>query len=528
MSPRRLPPLLLGLAVLAAGAWLLRGYTTDDTFIHLRYARHLIERGEFSFNPGERTYGATSPLWIFGLALLLKLGAPPAAAARGLGLAAAALTLWLLDRLLARLGLAAPWRAAVVLLAAADAWFLRWGCSGMETPLAAALLLVLLLPAASGGAPAWTAARQLAWGAAAGLAALTRPEFMLLGPLAWPWLFLRRGARPAAPLAAAAGWLAVLGPWLLHARIAFGRWTPGTAEAKSFAPTLEPAALAASAAQSLQQLAAVQGPLWLALAGAILLWRLGARGGSPSPDRPPPPHGGGLCLVVAGIVATWTLALCGGYAVKQVWVISRYLSPLAPALLAAMAAVALRWRAAPARRARAGDAVLAAGALATLALNGWLLAARVAPHARDFSRGVRECLLPLGQRLRDHTPPDASVAALDIGALGYASERRVVDLAGLVSPEILELGRREGFAAMVASGLWLDVAVPDYLVDRTDGPPRWTGRVVRGVAFTLLDTCTLAGVGLREPQPWTVALYRLQRHEPPPPALDRPPPSAVE
>jgi hypothetical protein len=46
-------------------------------------------------------------------------------------------------------------------------------------------------------------------------------------------------------------------------------------------------------------------------------------------------------------------------------------------------------------------------------------------------------------------------------------------------------------------------------VDRSDGKPRWEGRTVRGVRVELLDTCVIKGLGLNEPQPWTVALYRL-------------------
>ena len=62
----------------------------------------------------------------------------------------------------------------------------------METPLATALLLMLLWPAVARPAPPrlW-----FGWGLAAGLAGLARPEFLLLGPLAWPWLAWR-GERP--------------------------------------------------------------------------------------------------------------------------------------------------------------------------------------------------------------------------------------------------------------------------------------------------------------------------------------------
>jgi hypothetical protein len=89
---------------------------------------------------------------------------------------------------------------------------------------------------------------------------------------------------------------------------------------------------------------------------------------------------------------------------------------------------------------------------------------------------------------------------------------RVLDLMGLVSPPVRVLGLEQGFDAMIASGDWVAAVpgrAPAFLVDRTDGPPRWDGRTVRGMRFELLHTCELAGVGLREKQPWTVALYRL-------------------
>jgi hypothetical protein len=217
-------------------------------------------------------------------------------------------------------------------------------------------------------------------------------------------------------------------------------------------------------------------------------------------------------LALLGLAFTWLTLLVGGYAVKQVWVISRYLAPLSPVLLLAVGSVAFwlthKLRAEPSWQ-RLVSLVLVVAVLGTFAVNGWLLLAKVRPHARAFSRGVEECYLATGHWLRDNTPPDALVAALDIGAIGYASERRVLDLMGLVSPEILGVGREMGFEKMVDSGVWLQVAAPDYLVDRSLDAPRWAGRVLFGVRFELLRTCTVAGVGLREPQTWQVALYRL-------------------
>ena len=184
----RILRLVLAVAVLAAAAAVLRGYTTDDTYIHLRYARNLVERGEFAFNPGHDTYGATSPLWIFLLAGLLKLGLAPAAAAWTAGALSGLLVVLLADALLSRMTIGPLWRGIVLVVIACDAWFLRWTFSGMETPLATAALLVLLWPLVSARDMRWGVSREpmwqrfLAWGAAAGLAGLVRPEFLLMAP----------------------------------------------------------------------------------------------------------------------------------------------------------------------------------------------------------------------------------------------------------------------------------------------------------------------------------------------------------
>ena len=53
--------------------------------------------------------------------------------------------------------------------------------------------------------------------------------------------------------------------------------------------------------------------------------------------------------------------------------------------------------------------------------------------------------------LREHTPPDAVVAANDVGAIGYYSGRRVVDVAGLVDPEVIPHLRQPDYTEFLAS-----------------------------------------------------------------------------
>lgn len=498
------------LVMFGFGIVMLRGYVTDDTWIHLRYARHLIELGELSFNPGVPTYGATSPLWILGIVMLLKVGVAPLLATKVLGIASGLLALAVACRLILRVDMPESWRPWVMALVVVDAWFQRWTMSGMETPLAGALLLVLLLPVLSRGRVPW-----FAWGVAGALAGLTRPEFNLLVLVAVPWLAWREKRNHPdvsvirGPLLALLGWAILYGPWLWYAWESFGRFTPETAAAKSYAVTFDPRFVIPHLMRTVQQFAIVQGFLWLVAAYVITHWwmRWRPQGGDPRIG----PH----TVALTGIVGSWLAVLAGGYAVKQVWIISRYVSPL----LAPMLLVMVAWAGPVVPRytsnRRGTERIMATCALLALAGNALVLNLHVRPHSEQFSAGIEKCFYGMGEWLRENTPEDAVIAAHDIGAIGYASERRILDLAGLVSPEILELGREMTFEAMVESGVWLTAEVPDYVYDRTQGPPRWENAVMYGVGFELVATCVVDGVGLRESEPWTYSLYRLTETRPP-------------
>ncbi|MEZ4649962.1 MAG: hypothetical protein R3E97_14465 [Candidatus Eisenbacteria bacterium] len=236
---------LLLAVLLAAVLWPFRGYVTDDTFIHLQFARNLAQGHGFAFEAGRQVYGFTSPLWVILLGAADALGLPGLGTARALGLVFTVASIagvralareWMSDGRFV-------WTATIAW--AFDAWLLRWTYSGMETSLAVAAVVwafVLLARARAGRGSTFAAL------AGAALVGVVRPEGLALVFLVWADLtfFAVGGAAafsdrtPAArrPLLRTAllGWVpvfAVLGPWLVFAWVTFGQVLPSTIAAKS-------------------------------------------------------------------------------------------------------------------------------------------------------------------------------------------------------------------------------------------------------------------------------------------------------
>jgi hypothetical protein len=70
-------------------------------------------------------------------------------------------------------------------------------------------------------------------------------------------------------------------------------------------------------------------------------------------------------------------------------------------------------------------------------------------------------------------PPNAIIAAHDIGALGYFDQHQLIDLAGLVSPEVIPFMRNETRLAVYLNqrGASYLIAFPDFYPDLTRSAP---------------------------------------------------------
>ncbi len=484
---------LVGMLVLLAFVVPLRGGFTDDGFIHIQYARNLIETGQYAFNRGEPSFGTTSPLWVMALAAVGRFFASPEALiviSRVLSWSAGLAAVAAFARLAARAGLALPVRAFAVVAFAADAWLGRWTALSMETSSAVLAACVVSLASLEALDDVRRAARL---GAAIAVAALVRPEFYLAVPV---WLAVAAWRR--APLRVVAAGLATCGalllPWLAFARLVLGSFLPNTAGAKSGGLTLAPLEIA----RRVEPVARMLGATQLVSVAGLVLAAATRRGRRTFVDAS------------RHWMLAWLVALPAAYVLLDIQVLSRYLLLVLPPLVVLGAA---GWQAvapaAPGRR----RALVAALALAAVASNAVLYARVVLPPSRAFAEDLQTRMKGLALYLHDHAPPDAVVAAADIGYLAFYSQRRVLDLGGLVEPRTGALRERYDYETIVERGLFFGVeGYPhvDYLVDREPVSGRFDGRVVAGHRFERVHGVVVRNLGIRKPGPWYYDLYRIR------------------
>jgi len=496
--------LVVALLLYGALVWPIRESITDDTYIHLVYAKHFRDGLGLVFNPGQPVYGTTSPLWSLGLGVLGKTGVDLLVLAHVLAFLFGAGSILVGARFLRRFldawvseqgygaGRAELAWACGVLAFATDAWLVRWSATGMETALATFLV--------TAGFSAYVGRRP--WGNRVLVpatwwsgAALVRPEAMLL--IALLLLRIALSGSTGSSKRARLGWAllpvaAFHGPWLLYAAGLYHSIVPATLAAKTAAGSgltmfvdvivKEVKSIAASRAVELVALVAL---------GPMLITRFWVRRAD---------H-----FVPLGFLFGLPLL----YAVRGVPVLSRYLVPILP-LVIAYAWGAFAWLAARERRrpALAASGLVAAG-LVSIALGLYTYTRYVVPQALAFRSGVNVTLAGLGRWVKANTPPGTEVAIPDIGAFAYFADRPVLDLAGLVTPAITPLLRRYPYDDLVTNLRFEGVARPPYLIDRADIPERMLFQSPYAACLTPLRVGRVDQRGISHPEPAYYTLYRI-------------------
>ncbi len=400
-------------ALLGSAFFLLRehqiartwGFSCDDAWIHAVIARNLAEGHGYSFNPGESVGGSSAPVYTLVLALLYRITGNMVWSAKALGILCHALASALFARAALAIDSDARGRALLAGLLFAVSPLLLWASvSGMEIPLYLLIVVAGVL---------FYARRRGLWSTAFWtLGVWVRPDgilLVLLGLIA-PWRDMLRRAGLAAIILAA---------YVLFNLHVGGIAVPQSAVVKTHGTLLgfehvwnvvrEWCALWGIPYRKIDDPRLPVVLLPIMVWGAVILLRrfpavsilpfalplaLGLITGSSAP------HGRYLAAVIPlGVI----LAMAGAGAVLRLVPLRRTVIPPS-----AIGVILLLWT--------------GASAYDMAALHGW--------NVQNVNAAQRW----LGTVAEKLTAPGDAIATNDIGAIGYFSHRRVVDLIGLISP----------------------------------------------------------------------------------------------
>lgn len=389
------------LYVIVARVFGVVGFPLDDAWIHQVYARNLGWYGQWAFTLGQPSAGSTSPLWTFLLAIGYALRIDYAVWTITIN----AILLGVLTLFVAQVANLRHNLRYVALLIPLE-WHLVWAAaSGMET-----ILFCVLIVAA------WFFVKRSPFvcGVMIGLAVWTRPEGVTLLPFcAWAlWAADGGGIRFLKRLGVMiAGAALIVIPYLLFNVSLSGQIFPNT----FFAKQSEYAIL-------------TQLPLWQRMFNIFSS-----------------PFIGVTVLLLPGIflskrwgMLVWVCLFLFLYVFRLpvTYQHGRYLIPVIPLLIimgsdgmmwVRLNAEAMWWRLLS--RAWVLTVCVVAVAFWVIGLNAWITDVRL----------INNEMVRVAKWVNENVPRGSSVAAHDIGALGYFADVRLIDLAGLVSPDVIPL-----------------------------------------------------------------------------------------
>lgn len=464
---------LLVLAGLAAAVtfFLLRasdvGAVDEDAFISFRYAQNLLAGEGLVFNPdGQRVEGITNLLWTLFVAAgagITGAGLPTVSVTLGLTCGALVLVLawsWVFEELA---GSGVSWFAAASgallapLLLAAAPGFAFYAASGLEVAFFALLVTAGLYFLRVGGKLWCAAVGSLLLGAAF----MTRPEaglalvFAAAAYSLWPGKE-RRGRALAAALPGLAV-LAAVTLWRLHY---YGSLVPNTAFAKA-------GGFEVMERWGWPYVVEVAGQNWFHLA-----WLVAALGAVSHPEFLKR-NLAALCL--APVWAAYIVYAGGDY-----MPFGRFVLPMLPVLyILAVVGGGLAVRAlvgsSDGLRAWAGAAAVALPLVTTLAVFVMQVPEQVEREERhaEYLRAMAERRQAAANWFDEHRP-NALVARNGVGAFGYYSDLRLLDMLGLNDRYIAHHG--EKFPSLMPGHQTSDAEYilrrePDYIMMGNVEPP---------------------------------------------------------
>ncbi|HAV76681.1 MAG TPA: hypothetical protein DCX53_04925 [Anaerolineae bacterium] len=425
------------------------GFPLDDAWIHLTYARNFALHGEWAFRLGEGSAGSTSPLWtgLLSIGYLLRLA--PYVWTIFLGWMLLSITAIRAEQIARRLITSyrsnIPWVGLFIALA----WHLTWSAaSGMETLLHGLIVLVVL------GMLMENSRQYMTLGLLTGLSVWVRPDGMtLLGPILLT-AFLQNGSfksRGSALLKIFIGFGILFFFYLLFNLALSGSPMPNTFYAKQaeYADFLRSMSITERLTDYLLPLVASP---FVALIPGFFSWIF---------KIVREKNWGAL----AGLI--WAIGYVGIYFMRlPAYQHGRYIIPVFPVLylwgMLGMVAYITS--------AKANQQITLLWRTLTVFLVIAFQWVGANQNAQDVVF-VETQLVETAQWINENLPADAILGVHDIGAIGYFTQNPIIDLAGLITPDVVPFIRDE-----MRLGEYLTESNAGYLVTF----PNWYPRLIVG------------------------------------------------
>lgn len=451
---KRIVGIIVFVAIVSALGYLLAakltyrlGFPLDDAWIHQTYARNLAYYGEWSFIHGKPSGGSTSPLWSALLAPGFFIGLSPLAWTYFLGttilILLAIFSEYMVRNLVDGYSSKFPWVGVFIALE----WHLVWAAvSGMETLLSGLIVSLVLGLLALG----WR--NYISLGLLIGISIWVRPDGVTLILPAILVVFLTGTSwklRLNSMFRLFMGFSVIITLYFLFNLVVSGTPFPNTFYAKQ-------------AEYAVLQ----QSPILLRLMNILKLPLIGA----------------GILLIPGFVILLvhairnkkWGIlvgmAWFFGYIFLYAWRLpvtyqhGRYIIPAMPVFftwgLAGMFMIVTisspaRWRWILVKTWQISTAIAV--------ISFWFLGARA--YAADVAF-IESEMVETAHWVSGNIPSNALIAAHDIGALGYFAPRNLLDLAGLVSPDVIPFIRDENQLSA-----YIDQKNVNYLITFPDWYP---------------------------------------------------------
>ncbi len=406
-------------------SWTSVGFTLDDSWIHLEYARSIYEGRAWQYSPGVPSTGSTSPLWSILLSPLFLITSDTTGLIWGVLLIGFVFYVfctlivgkfvYLITENMA--GSMLSMLAFVFVLS--NTWLML---SGMEYPLFMFLLLLPLLVLEHDGFRF-----DVLLGVISGLAFLSRPEGVLVIMVVFPIrvlqyalgndLSLKRGASLFLMIVTAG--LIVL-PWILYCYSVTGLPLPDTFYLKVAGTITDDQVEAWNI-------------FWNFFLSAMPFLIIGF-------------IAGGLTLIIKKPYP-WLLgsSLTLLYRFKMPYQAlinnSRYLTPIFGLIaIAAIAGFVVFLREMEGLKPKINkswwNAALVVFIVGLIIIPSISLYNRQADVYGQATKNINEMQVDIGYWVRENTPKDAVLAIVDVGAIRFIGNRSIIDLVGLTTPDI--------------------------------------------------------------------------------------------